>query len=475
MALENSKVYAFILMVFPLVLGCGTLGGEPGEALPGEGKADFGEAFPIELCLGSARIVPFSEAEQSAGLCVPQMAAARICEADAECAGIEKCVCGRCIVQACQGAASCEKGLVCRGKRCTIACASDSGCAADERCISGGCARACGSDAQCYAGERCDSLDQVCAVKLCGGALSCAPGDACEAVRVGGELREPNLIKLDGKSIAFFEMRGAGSPQSGAIYRARVDSRLRWTVEPEFPVLSPADNEFRIGAPSLRILDGEKLMLYAEVGEGDEGARIVRAISSDGGLHFERDAFFSFEPSAGSWEAGRVASPSAFSFKGGDYFFYEGAKGAGIGLARVLKNSAERVYDQALITSLQLEDKFFWRGITNIGAPHAMVVDEVLYVYVSARGAEGADTLAEGENKPALLNDSIGLLASRDLQRFEAFATGPVFARTVNLRTSLGEREASVELLEDKAAIVFVSADASGENNKGLFRAESRP
>lgn len=467
----NTKKYTAILIGCQAVAGCGLLGGREMEAAPlGDGKGDFGEAFPIELCLGKARVVPVADAEDSAGLCVREQANTKTCAADAECAGIERCVCGRCIVQACQGAASCEGSLVCRGKRCTVACAADGECASGERCISGGCARACTSDAQCFSGERCDSLDHACAVKLCGGALSCAPGDVCESVRVGGELREPHLIQWDGQSIAFVEIRTAGAPQAGAVYRARVDEKHRWTAEPETPVLSPLDGELRVGAPSLRIDAGGRLVAYAEA---DSGARIFRAISTDGGLHFERDPAFVFEPGM-PWESGRVASPAAFSFGGAEYLMYEGGLGAGIGLARVKDNSAERMSNSAVITSLDFEDAFFWRGIEAVGAPYTMVVDGAAYVYASVRGAEGADSKAEGEYKPAQRNDSIGLVTTRDLLTFKAFAAGPVFSRTVNLRTYLGEREACVELSAHSAAMVFVAADASGANTTGLARTETR-
>lgn len=464
----NLNEYAFILIG---LCGCGMLGGGQQEALPGEGKGDFGEAFPVELCLGGARLVPFSDAAESAGLCVSESAKIRACSQDGECAGIESCVCGRCIVQACKGAASCENGLVCRGKRCTASCAEDGECKAGERCISGGCARSCSSDAQCHTGERCDSLDQVCTVKLCGSGLLCGSGYRCESVREGADVREPNLIQLNNQSIAFFELRSADLKSS--IYRARVDSSLRWTVEPELPVLSPENEEIRMGAPSLRMEEGGSLWLYAEAAGLNGVARIVRAKSSDLGFYFERDPMFSFEPGM-EWEAGRVGSPSVFSFQGGEYFFYEGGSGAGIGLARLNNGTAERTSQEALIKSLQFEDPFFWRGITSVGAPYALVLENVLYVYASVRGAEGADTIAEGENKPALLNDSIGLVTSRDLLRFESFAAGPVYARTVNLRTVLGEREPSVALAGDRAFMVFVSADAAGEQPSGLYRTESR-
>ncbi|HLM75563.1 MAG TPA: hypothetical protein VK459_22775, partial [Polyangiaceae bacterium] len=89
--------------------GCGLLPSDPLESkLPGDGVSGFDDSFPIEICLGTARVVPASETLTSAGVCVPGGSQGPACAGDAACSGIERCICGRCVVEACQGVASCE-------------------------------------------------------------------------------------------------------------------------------------------------------------------------------------------------------------------------------------------------------------------------------------------------------------------------------------------------------------------------------
>lgn len=454
-----------------LVAGCGLASRDRDEPpIPSDGVSGFGEAQPIELCLGAARVVPSSDTATSAGLCVPQGSRGPACRADAECAGIERCICGRCVVEACQGAASCSGGRVCRGKRCTAPCADDAACGPGERCISGGCARACSSDDACHFGEGCEALDDVCASKLCGGGLTCGAGDACELERVPGEIREPSVVTIAGERVAFVEIRSGDAPLSSAVYRARIDAPERWTADPPEPILAPGADDLRVGAPAA-IARGESIELYFVLGEG---TRISRAISSDRGLHFTVDPSFSFEPEA-PWEAGRVGSPSILERAGATYLFYEGGARAGIGLARVAPPPVERLRAEPVVTPSSVEDPIFWRGVTEVGAPHAAIADDgAVRLYFTARGAEGGDSIAAGVPLPADRNDSIGLVTTRDLATFEPYPTGPVFARVTNLRTYLGEREASVEIVPGGASIVVVAFDASGARVSGLARAGSR-
>jgi hypothetical protein len=467
-ALKSTQAAPVLLAL----CACGQAAHDDGLApVPGDGVSGFGNSSAIELCRGSERVVPPSLGAAPAALCVPEAVEARACVADTDCDGIERCVCGRCIVRACQDAAACAEAEVCRAKRCTRACADDAACDPGERCVSGGCARACSSDTGCHAGELCDSLDEVCSAQLCSAAVPCGAGDRCEAVEAVGDVREPDLVQVGDERIAFIDIRRIDEGvEIGAIYRARVDAPNRWTADPAQPVLE-ADGEGGLLAPSA-LVDGDRVELFYELAGG---ARIERASSQDGGRTFVRQPEPVLEP-APSWEAGRVGSPAAFVLRGERFLAYEGGARAGVGVARLGATGAVRLAEQPVVSAATLEDPVFWRGVTEVGAPYALVVtdhagEQLLRLYVTANAAEGLDAISAEGPIPADLNDSIGLVSSRDLVQFDRFVTGPVMARVTNLKAYLGEREPCVTLAPEGASITFVSTDASGQQHSGLARA----
>ncbi|MCC6555085.1 MAG: hypothetical protein IT372_19125 [Polyangiaceae bacterium] len=431
----------------------------------------FGAATPIEICLGAARVVAPGAASGASGVCVGEGAAARACSGDADCDGIEGCVCGRCVVRACAGdAGACRRGEVCRGRRCTAPCAEDADCGAGQVCLSGGCARPCSGDGACHFGERCDALDGACRAEPCAGEGSCGSGAACEPVEARLEAREPAITAVGGSPVAFVELRAAGVPGApgaeAAIYRARVAAPRRWIIDPAVPALAPPPGETRVGAPSV-IPRGNTIDLFAAVGDG---ASITRAASTDGGATFALDPSPVLTP-AEPWESGRVASPAAIDFAGATWLFYEGGARAGIGLARVEAGAAARAAAAPVLTPAAVEDPLFWRGVTEVGAPHAVADGDVLRLYFTARGAEGGDAVTGGTPVPADRNDSIGLATTRDLASFALYPAGPVFARVTNLRTYLGEREPAVLLSPEGASLSFVATDAGGDKVVGLSAA----
>ncbi|MFO0761678.1 MAG: sialidase family protein [Byssovorax sp.] len=451
------------LLLFGLA-GCGLTGADATLApRPSDGIGDFGPSAPIEVCLGAAKVSSPGAASSAGALCVEEGTAGKPCAADVACAEPERCVCGRCIVEACQGASSCGAGRICRQQRCTRACVADPDCAADERCVLGGCARQCQGDGACHFGERCDALQGVCAAKLCGGPVGCAPGDACEAEQVVGELHEPVILGSEGGDLAFVELRTGGASPSRSILRARVESAGRWRADPPAPVLS-AEGGASAGAPS-PIRRGGALELYFA-----DGIAIRRARSTDEGRSFTVDpapVLVPFEP----WEQGFVGSPSAVDFQGRILLFYEGGPRAGVGLARLDGDVATRASDAPIVDPSMVEDPLTWRNVTEVGAPMAIVVDGALRLYFTARGAEGDDAIVADASVPVERNDSIGMAASADGVTFTLAPIGPVFARIANLRAHLGEREAAVRLLPGGAEIVFVAADATGDAVSGLGRA----
>lgn len=433
---------------------CGLLAeGDAVTAFPSDGTGDLGAAEPIEVCLGTAHVVAPSASTGAGAVCVAEAATARACDGDEGCTGIERCVCGRCVVEACDASVGCGEGRVCRARRCTRGCAADAACDEGEVCSSGGCARTCQGDGDCHFGERCDALDDTCAAKLCGATGACGAGSRCEALAVTGELREPEVAS---GALAFVEIRDDTGP---AVYRMRIDAPSRWTADPASPVLQGA------GAPSV-LVDGERVELTFASAAG-----IERATSTDGGRTFTRAAT-PLLTAALPWENGFVGSPSLRVFRGATVLFYEGGPRAGLGVARVEGGVATRLGDAPLATPASVSDPLFWRDVSEVGAPCAVVEGDAVRVYFTARGVEGTGARIGEDLAPSDANDSIGLVASTDLPTFAASPVGPAFARLTNLRTYLGEREAAWRLLAGGGAeITFVATDASGKNLAGLARA----
>lgn len=445
-----------------LLSACGFVRGDPSLPFPSDGIGAFEEAAPIEVCLGTARIVAPAVATGATAVCVPTEQEKRPCLTSDECSGIEKCVCGRCIVEPCQGGAACVDGEVCRGKRCTRGCATDDDCLAQDRCISGGCARSCKSNGDCHYGERCDSLDDVCVVSLCGTGSSCGAGSTCEAVAEIGELREPSY--LGDENVAFVEFHSGGAT---TVHHVTIISPNTWRMAPNSVVYVPG--ETIVGAPSI-VRRGEWIELYVAVGNP---SRIVRAKSHDQGLTFTLD----LDPvlsAAEDWENLSVGSPSVFDFQGTSYLLYEGGDHAGIGLARLTTAGAERTSPNPILSPKNVEDPIFWRQISRIGAPQAVVAGESVRILFTARGVEGFSATSGEETLPPEANESIGLAASTNMTTFSLYPAGPLYARIVNLRAYLGEAEASMRLLPTGAEMVFVSSDASGDAKTGLVRVIGR-
>lgn len=455
---------------------CGTQA-DPAHSTPApsDGVGHFGEALPVELCLGATRVVAPGVSTGAGAVCVRDDATAKPCSSDSECAGIERCACGRCAVRPCQGASGCGEGRTCRGKRCTLACTGDAECGAGSACVTGGCARRCKTDDECHFGEYCDGLDHACAARLCSDVVKCGAGDRCEATEIVGDVREPDFAHTRDDGIAFVEIRDV---QRRAIYRVQIDAPERWHADPVEPVVASADAG-GVGAPAALVARADdgglgRIDLWFEVGDG---AAIGHAASDDGGRHFVVDAAPSLVPSGG-WEAGRVASPAVFVLRDARYLVYEGGPRAGLGVARIEGAHATRLGDAAVASPATFEDAVFWRAVSEVGAPAAVVsgegADAIARIFATVRGAEGRDSMTGQGPLPAEINDSIGLLASADLVRFDHAVTGPVYARVTNLRAYLGEREPTVVVDEAGADLVFVSTDARTGAPGGLFRARPR-
>lgn len=458
---EIVRRLAFSAFSFVIALpACDT---QPGAGLvpfPSDGASGFGKAAVVDVCIGSARVVP----GEAAAVCVPEGAVFSACSSDLECEGAERCLCGRCFVRACDAGTVCPAGEACRGGRCTPSCTDDAGCGPGEICNGGGCARSCDVDAECQRGEVCDFFG-ACAAEACSPSAACGAGYACEPITMSGEVREPAVADVDGEVMAFFELR---SPSRSAVYRGRFEGPLHLVADPAAPVLEAPAGRMRVGAPSPAVA-GERVDLLVAM---DGGAAIGLAASEDGGRSFVWTAESLLLPEQ-PWEAGSVGSPSAFERDGQTFFFYEGGSGTGIGLARIEGAAAERVTAGPLLRPEDLEDASFWRSVHSIGTPLALVAGDAVRIYVTARGTDGGTAVTPSGPVPPEPNDSIGMFATTDLSSYDRYPTGPVLTTLSGLFGALGEREPAVLLTDEGADLYFVSTDASGTKVAGLSRAST--
>lgn len=445
-------------LVAALLCGCDRAPGDGLEPFPSDGVAGFGKPDLVEVCIGTARAVPGG----AAAVCVPAAATPRVCAADAQCQGTERCLCGRCIVQACGAGTVCPSGEACRAGRCTTACTTDGECPGGGLCDGGGCTRGCDADGDCHHGEVC-GFSGTCAAEACGPAVSCGAGHACEPLALDGEVREPTFATVAGEDLVFFELR---SKSGAAVYRARIDGPAHLTADPTTPVLAPPPGEARAGAPSAVVHD-DRIDLFVAIGDG---AALGLAVSDDGGRSFSWTSDHLLVPQE-TWENGAVGSPAALSRDGATLVFYEGGPGRGIGLAKLDGASLSRLSATPVLVPADLEDASFWRSVQSISDPFALVSGDIVRVYVTARGIEAGTAVTASGPVPAEPNESIGLFAGKDPAFLDRFPTGPIFATTAGLFGSLGEREPAVRLTAGGAELYFVATDASGAVPVGLSRA----
>lgn len=469
MALTERTAATVSLGALLALAGCGTLADDAtAGAVAQDPRTGFTDGPGIEVCYSGTRVVAPSRARGGAlSICVSPGTVERSCESDLTCAQGERCVCGRCVTRPCRNATECEQREACQGGRCAPICTSDSDCGANERCNTGACARRCVSHADCAYGERCSALDGTCIVKLCGESVACGGDEPCVEQERVAELREPHELSWKGSELAYVELREQqGGSTACAIHRIRIVSARHWEIDPVDPVLAPgAGDSGCLGAPSLVEADG-RLVLYAARGDG---SGLVRATSVDG-VSFDREPGV-FWGASRAWEQGWVGSPGAVRFGGATQLMYTAGRGAGIGLVQVdeATGAVTLPVDHAIVVPSDLEDPPFWRQMQRVAAPFPVVRDGVVLMYFAGRGVEGSDAeVLTGGSYPADVNDSIGLMSSRDMVTWQRFPTGPILARKTNLRTYLGELEPSVAFRGGSSRLVYVGADATGLATTGL-------
>ena len=249
-----------------------------------------------------------------------------------------------------------------------------------------------------------------------------------------------------------------------SIYRAVETSSKIWVAAPEEAIV-----EFPTGASAPFVWrEGGGVAVYFA---SSDGASIQRAWSPDGASFGAAETALVAETAG--WEKGWVGSPSVIEFAGEQLLFYEGGPGGGIGIARLdaAGTGAERLQEHAAIDPSRVEDPLFWRSVQSVSTPHAVVVGDAVRIYFTAFGAEGNAAVQGDEFLPAAINDSIGLVTTRDLIHFEPFPTGPIYARRASIRAYLGEREPHL-FFSDEGVRLYFRATA-GKVNSGLAVAVS--
>jgi hypothetical protein len=455
-----DKAAALVVLALGALPACGLAPHDHDRpALPGDGVTGFSPVGPIQFCIKQALVVaPAVAVGNGISVCVPDSRQPSPCAADADCTAPEQCDCGRCVVHACSiSALGCADQQVCVNNQCTTQCLTDSDCAAGFTCRGGGCARPCNGDGDCPYGELCDTLSNVCHVNLCGSfGQNCANGEHCEGLEEVGEIHEPLAVSTPQGERYYLELRQGAN---ASIYRARAEEQLYWVADPADPVLSATEpsDKGAVGAPAIAREGSEWVLYFVSA----DGASIDRATSTDG-VQFKRDANPALVANAKGWESGRVSSPSVVALGGESYLLYEGGQGAGIGVATLAGGRATRLGSSPVIDQGNVQDPVFWRGISRVGTPDAVLVGDVVRIYFTARGTEGGEATQLGQPRPADPNDSIGMFTTRDFKHFDAFPDGPVYARRTNIRSYLGESEPFVSVGTSRTLMYYVTSDASG-------------
>ena len=407
----------------------------PPRPFPSDGVAAFGDASPIELCLGTARVVSPRRVGRRGAVCVPARArTAPPCSTDAACDGHRALRVRALHRRGVPGRARARRGRVCRDKRCTTVCAVDADCA-DGRDVRRGRLRARLLERRaCHYGERCDPLFDVCVAKLCSAAMPCAPGETCEAESVAGELHEPEVVTVGGATVAYVELRSRGRGPSSRSTARGSTARRRWTAD-------PVDAGARRGGARGRALGARatgrgRAVLRDRRREGDRPCGLVRRRAH---LHARRGAGARrrrrLGGRAGSDRPRRCASTAR----------------------RCSSTRAARAPASAWRASTRAATRCARRRRADRSAPRRPIplfwrdVDRGRRALRRRRGRRAARVLHGARDRgqrrdrrrracPPTPNDSIGLVSSCDGVHSDAHPGGPVFARVTNLRAYLGER-----------------------------------
>jgi hypothetical protein len=442
-----------------LVASCGFWGEDDfkGRRL-GAGDAPWGDRGALAICMAPTLLGPPDS--DPAGICLAAGAEPRNgCGSDANCRSRERCVCGLCEAQFCDGPSQCGSRMECNftpiagfpAQVCGLPCSSLAPCPSErDLCEHGFCTSRCAADADCQTGESCSSAER-CVARGCARDGDCTTGAAaprCAIQRNPAELREPAL--LESPLVLYLELRPA--PGTGEIWRATTsDGGQSWVMDPPQAVLAPAAGEQRVGAPAVVRRNGSILLLFEQGGGG-----IGLAQSGDGKA-------FARQPGL---VHGSGSSPGAAVLGDGTLLvYYEDGSGA-IGL--VTSADAQTFDDHGVVLTAQdVGDPLLWRFVDRIGQPAARrsvrAGREEVQLWFTGHGVETSSSIQSGQPTPPVANDSIGYAVSTDRgQSFAPYPFNPVFDRIENFVDHDQERTPAVAADGDGFLLLYGGADAMG-------------
>jgi hypothetical protein len=445
-----------LLLVALMLAGCGF-----------EGEASFGgtrfpavapwqDVGPLTVCDGPRRLGPVRAGPL--GMC-ERGAEVRSCAGNGDCGSREQCVCGRCVIAACDSTDECGDGRICDfgEQRCDRECMADADCLSGERCQPGRnrCRGVCESDDQCQLGETCQRGSGLCGVTSCVDDSDCSGGRACRLQRIPAALAEPSPI-ADGRRVTLYFERADGPMfDMPRIFRAVSDDGRRFTVEPRAPLLDGR-------APSVeRDGRGGWVMVYEDARSGT-----LIAASSPDGIAWQSTALGGLTGMA----------PSLGRRRDGSFVLYyavpDGATG-GRGISRASGTdpfsfrSGETVLEPA-----RLSDPVLWRNVDRIASPFVQVLDDFERLWFAAHGEESAASIQFDKVIPTPANFSIGEAASVG-NGFVPYPFNPVFDRVLEFLTHPSEVDPAVITYGDTWLLYYRRAAADGTKSDNLALARS--
>ena len=438
-----------------LLASCGFWGEDDFKGLRvGAGDAPWTDRGTLAICESPTLLGP-PDSDPS-GLCMSDRGGVAGCHADGDCHSRERCVCGLCSVQFCDGPGQCGSSKECNFNAvggypvnaCGIPCSSLEPCPGDnDLCDHGFCTNKCMADSDCQTGELC-STSHRCVARGCKVDNDCVAGvERCAIQRIPNDLREPAL--LDSPLTMYVEVRPTLS--TAEIWRATTsDNGQSWVMDPPQAVLTASTGERRVSAPSV-VRRGGQIYLFFETDTGG----IHLALSNDG-KNFNRMPTV-VHPTG--------SSPGAAALDDGTLLVYYQSAG-GIGLVASTDGAA---FDDRgdVLTPAMVTDPLLWRFISHIGQPaaRASIVNgrEIVQIWFTGHGVETSSSTQSGMATPPVPNDSIGYAVSTDRgMTFTMYPFNPVFDRVENFVDHDQEFSPAVAPLGDGFLMIYGAADAKG-------------
>ncbi|MDA3863979.1 MAG: hypothetical protein PF689_08965 [Deltaproteobacteria bacterium] len=453
-----------------------------------QSPAPYEEKGPVEICMGTHRIA--SPKEDLGGFCQKRdNPSPETCYSNSDCKGRTLCVCGVCSVKFCTRNDDCPGNYVCdfNKNRCALRCETDCECpGTNPRCELGVCQKMCIVDGECETGELCSKSLARCITVPCSHDNQCYDDEECVIQMEPRIVREPSVVRrIDNTYFMYVEV-DQGSVDRRMIFRAQSYDAKTWNMNPPAPIVeSVASDNYRVGSPSVIILDNNNYVMFYEIGDG-EG--IGRAESSDG-----RNWTRSEEPLVfPTGNENEIHAPSAVYHPLEDriYLYYEAGDGNEIKLI-ISEDSEGRYFPNAAVDASvkivvlrphSLADELLWRKVSDLHSPFVKLeIDDngnpVFKMWVSAKGFESAEASSFGTTNQVSANFSVGFLAGTDGISFEPFPFNPIFDTIAPNSFVNHQSELCPSILDlgDKSILFYGKSNADYTNWDNLGWAQNPP